>query len=234
MTLVGKVTEITGQAYVMTADSMQQLAMGSQVALGDSIVTPAGVSVNLLFGNSTLIHIAPEQQVAISDAITAANQPSQADSGISKATIDTVMSAIASSYDIGDAIMQDGAGSDELAALYGLRFFDLAMTADVAVANADVLDLRDLISGESHGLGSDNLSHYLHFEKSGTDTLVHVSCSGQYDAAIGSANDVHTITLAGVDLVTGFASDYSFASDHALIQDLLSRFIVQIYCLGKS
>ena len=42
----------------------------------------------------------------------------------------------------------------------------------------DVLDLRDLLSGENHTVGTGNLASYLHFELSGGNTVVHVSSTG--------------------------------------------------------
>ncbi|HEY8119531.1 MAG TPA: type I secretion C-terminal target domain-containing protein, partial [Methylophilaceae bacterium] len=86
-------------------------------------------------------------------------------------------------------------------------------------SGGDVLDLRDLLQGESSGtlLGQDNLSNFLHFEKSGSNTIVHVSTTGGFASGFNSAQDVQTITLAGVDLVTGFAND------QAIVQDLLNK-----------
>ena len=81
----------------------------------------------------------------------------------------------------------------------------------------DVLDLRDLLSGENHLVGAGNLASYLHFEKVGADTVVHVSDNGSFAAGFNAAKDVQVITLQGVDLVTGFAND------QAIIQDLLTK-----------
>lgn len=90
-------------------------------------------------------------------------------------------------------------------------------------AGGDVLDLRDLLSGESHA-GNDpgNLASYLHFEKSGTDTIIHVSSAGQFAAGFSAAKDVQTITLQGVDVVTGFANDQQIVADLLLKQKLIT------------
>ena len=82
-----------------------------------------------------------------------------------------------------------------------------------------MLDLRDLLIGETAGtlLGQDNLSNYLHFEKSGPNTVVHVSTNGGYATGFNASLDVQTITLQNVDLVTGFGND------QAIIQDLLFK-----------
>ena len=89
----------------------------------------------------------------------------------------------------------------------------------------DKLDLRDLLQGEARsGTDVGNLANFLHFEKSGTDTVIHVSTIG------GFANDTHTaggsysamsenqtIILKGVDLTL------AGTTDTAIIQDLLNK-----------
>ncbi|MDA8255323.1 MAG: type I secretion C-terminal target domain-containing protein [Betaproteobacteria bacterium] len=92
--------------------------------------------------------------------------------------------------------------------------FDIALPA----SGGDILDLRDLLVGESHsGSSPGTLDDYLHFEISGTDTIVHISTSGGFSGGFNAALDDQLITLSGVDLVTGFAND------NAIITDLLSK-----------
>ena len=87
-----------------------------------------------------------------------------------------------------------------------------------ASSGGDILDLRDLLTGESHtGTLPGNLNGYLHFEKIGSDTVVHVSTSGGFAAGYVSTAQDQVITLSGVDLVTGFAND------NAIITDLLTK-----------
>ena len=73
-------------------------------------------------------------------------------------------------------------------------------------ADKDVLDLRDLLTGEHDGSITgmpENLSSYLHFDKSssGTDTIVSISTAGQFDATFDSSKVDQAITIASVDLV---------------------------------
>ena len=85
-------------------------------------------------------------------------------------------------------------------------------------AGGDSIDLRDLLQGENHASGVGNLGNYLHFEKSGTDTIVHISSTGAFPAG-GSglaAADDQRITLSGIDLTTT-------GNDVAIIQDLLTK-----------
>src|SRR5690606_26003418 len=62
---------------------------------------------------------------------------------------------------------------------------------------ADKLDLRDLLQGET----TDKLDHYLHFEKSGNDTIVHISSNGGFSGGYTAGNEDQTITLQNVDLI---------------------------------
>jgi large repetitive protein len=96
---------------------------------------------------------------------------------------------------------------------------DVVTGFDTAAANAggDVLDLRDLLQGENAAGGVGNLGHYLHFEKAGADTVVHISSAGGYAGGFTATADDQRITLSGVDLTT------SGSSDQAIIQDLLTK-----------
>ena len=81
-------------------------------------------------------------------------------------------------------------------------------------SGGDVLDLRDLLSGEQ---GVSNLASYLHFELVGANTVIHISNNGAYSNGYSPTKDVQRITLTGVDLVTGFAND------DLVIQNLLTQ-----------
>ncbi|WP_229676226.1 beta strand repeat-containing protein [Polaromonas eurypsychrophila] len=102
--------------------------------------------------------------------------------------------------------------------------FSLATRAN----GGDVLDLRDLLVGETAGslLGQDNLANFLHFEKSGADTIVYISTTGGFSAdphTVGTPSGVVTgaenqrIVLSGVDMIG------AFTTDQQVIQDLLTR-----------
>jgi Ca2+-binding RTX toxin-like protein len=94
-------------------------------------------------------------------------------------------------------------------------------------AGGDVLDLRDLLLGETTGtiLGQDNLANFLHFEQSGADTVVHISTTGGFSSdphLVGAPSSVVTgaedmrIVLANISL--GGAT-----TDQQVIQQLLSN-----------
>lgn len=120
----------------------------------------------------------------------------------------------------GDDLMTSGVGADTFVwsladtsatTVAADRITDFNATA--VSAGGDALDLRDLLIGEN----ADNLSSYLHFEKTGADTVLHISSNGGYSSGFDAANDAQIITLAGVDLVT------AFASDQAIIADLITK-----------
>ena len=124
----------------------------------------------------------------------------------------------------GTDILTGGLGSDVFkwsladAGAKGSPATDTVTDFNVAsvAAGGDVLDLRDLLSAENHVVGTGNLSSYLHFEKAGTDTVVHVSSTGDFAAGFNAAKEVQTITLTGVDLIGGFSNDQQ------VIQSLLN------------
>ena len=130
----------------------------------------------------------------------------------------------------GSDTLVGGSGNDILAGGFGGDIFKwgLADKADAgtpatdtvtdfnaasATSGGDALDLRDLLVGENTG----NLTDYLHFEKVGSDTVVHVSAMGEFSAGFNASKDVQIITLHNVDLVQ------NFITDHDIVADLLSK-----------
>jgi Ca2+-binding RTX toxin-like protein len=84
-----------------------------------------------------------------------------------------------------------------------------------AASGGDVLDLRDLLVGDLASNG--NLDAYLHFEKIGADTLLHISNTGAFASGYSATREVQTIVLTGVDLVG------AFTTDQLVIQDLMTK-----------
>jgi Ca2+-binding RTX toxin-like protein len=96
-------------------------------------------------------------------------------------------------------------------------------------AGGDVLDLRDLLSGDALGAGNTagNLANYLDFTVSGSGssvaTTIHISSSGAFaNGVYSSAQEDQAIVLQGVNLPTalGLASN---ATDSQIIQELITR-----------
>jgi hypothetical protein len=122
----------------------------------------------------------------------------------------------------GNDILTGGAGVDvfkwELAdkGVKGTPANDTITDFDPLAAGlgGDVLDLRDLLTGEN-GVG--NLANFLHFEKVGVNTIVHISSIGEYSSGFNASKDIQTITLQNVDLVQ------SFTNDQDIVADLLSK-----------
>ena len=81
----------------------------------------------------------------------------------------------------------------------------------------DVLDLSDLLQGESHtGTQVGNLGNYLHFEKSGADTVLNISTTGGYAGSFNAGATDQKVVLQGVDLTT-------LGTDTQIIQNLLTN-----------
>ena len=89
-----------------------------------------------------------------------------------------------------------------------------------APSGGDVLDLRDLLTGENHVSATGNLSNFLHFEKVGGDTMVHISSSGGFGGGFNTGSEDQSIVLLGVDL---YASVGANATDQQIIQDMLNK-----------
>ncbi|MCF8177341.1 MAG: tandem-95 repeat protein [Sulfuritalea sp.] len=84
-------------------------------------------------------------------------------------------------------------------------------------SGGDVLDLRDLLQGENQTSGTGNLADFLHFEKTGSDTKVHISSSGGFNSGYTFAAEDQTVLLQGVDLIGVNTTDAQ------IIQDLLTK-----------
>jgi surface adhesion protein len=124
----------------------------------------------------------------------------------------------------GNDSLTGGAGSDvfrwELAdrGAAGMPATDTVADFDNA-AGGDVLDLRDLLQGESlQGGAVGNLTNYLHFAQSGGNTVIQISASGGFSSGFNAGAIDQTIVLTGVD-VTGAGT----RTDQQIIQDLLTR-----------
>ncbi|MDO9386659.1 MAG: type I secretion C-terminal target domain-containing protein, partial [Thiobacillus sp.] len=129
----------------------------------------------------------------------------------------------------GDDVLIGGKGSDTLAGGLGVDIFKWQLndagtpgtpavdtiTDFDATANSDKLDLRDLLQGESVG----TLTNYLHFETSGSDTLIQISSTGGFTGGtyVAGATD-QTIILSGTDLVSAYGT-----TDANIITNLLSQ-----------
>ncbi|ARN20287.1 hypothetical protein A4W93_10445 [Piscinibacter gummiphilus] len=89
-----------------------------------------------------------------------------------------------------------------------------------ASAGGDVLDLRDLLQGEtSLGAATGNLTNYLHFETSGNTTTIQISTTGGFSGGYNAGAVDQAIKLSGVDLTVGGALN----TDQQIIQDLLNK-----------
>jgi hypothetical protein len=122
----------------------------------------------------------------------------------------------------GRDVLSGGMGADTFVWKLGHEGTTTAPARDVITdfnvaskaSGGDVINLKDLLQGESSGAG---LDHYLHFEKTATGTTIHVSTTGAYTAGVSNPGlDNQRIVLNGVDL-TGPGSDQS------IIMDLLSK-----------
>ena len=142
----------------------------------------------------------------------------------------------------GEDTLAGGAGNDTLTGVLlsdtfewtladpgarGTPAVDIVTDFSVAAqaSGGDVLDLRDLLSGENHNTATGNLANFLHFEKVGGDTKVHVSSTGGFAGGFAAGAEDQTVVLTGVDLYAA-AGLGTNATDQQIIQDLLTKGIL--------
>ena len=83
-----------------------------------------------------------------------------------------------------------------------------------------MLDLRDLLQGETlSGSASGNLTSFLHFEQSGSNTLIQISSGGGFVGGFNAGKIDQTIVLQNTDLTSSGA----LTTDQQIIQDLLNK-----------
>ncbi|TMH33423.1 MAG: type I secretion C-terminal target domain-containing protein [Betaproteobacteria bacterium] len=136
----------------------------------------------------------------------------------------------------GNDILVGGAGNDTLTGGSGADVFawnladkgsagtpavDIITDFNIAgpAAGGDLLDLRDLLQGETTVGGTGNLTNYLHFSVSGGDTTIQISSSGGFSGGYQASAVDQTIVLQSVDLTSAGVLN----TDQQIIQDLLSK-----------
>ncbi|MBX9901281.1 MAG: VCBS domain-containing protein, partial [Burkholderiaceae bacterium] len=95
--------------------------------------------------------------------------------------------------------------------------------AGLPTGGGDVLDLRDLLQGESSFRGSiGNLANYIDVEISGTNTILHISSSGGFvNGVFNAAAEDQTIIFQNVNLYT--ATGTAAGQENTLLLNLLQR-----------
>ena len=128
---------------------------------------------------------------------------------------------------LGNDTLTGGAGSD----VFRWEFADRGSAGSPAVdtvtdfnnalpsAGGDVLDLRDLLQGETLAGGAvGNLTNYMHMTLSGGNTVIQLSSAGGFASGFNAGAIDQTIVLQGVDLTSA-----GTRTDLQIIQDLLTR-----------
>lgn len=126
----------------------------------------------------------------------------------------------------GSATMTGGLGNDvfrfELGSHGTVGSPNVTTIADfnTAAGSKDVLDMRDLLQGDSHnGTTPGNLSSYLHVTQSGADTVIEISSTGGFSGGYSASAVDQKIVLQNVDLTNGGA----LTTDNQIIIDLLTK-----------
>jgi len=132
MALIGTVVAVTGVAYLISQDgSKREIQVGDQVETGDTIQTPRGSEVELDLTSRRLISIYSEQTVQFTEELSGAILPSDLDSAVNLATIETVIKAIEEGKDISAVLEETAAGQTGNYISYGFNFVDIFRIDDV-------------------------------------------------------------------------------------------------------
>ncbi|WP_341915092.1 tandem-95 repeat protein [Polaromonas sp. YR568] len=219
--------DVSATRGVHTVDQFLSLVTVSNAHEGDlsaEVVTGASGESNFMFGNGG------------ADTLTGGSTDDRLDGGAGNDTLNGGDGRDLIIGGQGNDILTGGLGADIFAwhlndggtagspAIDTITDFNSASRS----AGGDVLDLRDLLVGETAGtlLGQDNLANFLHFEKSGADTIVHISSTGGFSSdphAVGAPSAAvlgavdQRIVLSGVDMIG------VYTTDQQVIQDLLTR-----------
>ena len=195
---------------------------------GNDTITGNGVSLYGYAGNDTINAGDGNDLVyggAGSDTINGGNGSDLLYGGAGDDTIDGGAGVDRIYGGAGSDSLTGGAGADVFAWTLADRGTTAAPPTDTIAdfntaapsAGGDVLDLRDLLSGE-HAAGAGNLSNFIHFSTDGTSTTIQISTTGAFSGSnYGTATD-QTIVLQNVNLFTG-----GLTTDQQILQDLLTK-----------
>ena len=138
-----------------------------------------------------------------------------------------------------DDVLTGGAGRDVFRwesgnqGIAGTPAVDTITDFDTApLANGgDAIDLSNLLKGEAMANGQSlNLSNYLHFEKVGADTILHISSNGGYVTGYASNQTDQKIIFKNVDLMGTNLTDVQ------IINNMLAagKLVVDTAIIGKN
>jgi Ca2+-binding RTX toxin-like protein len=128
----------------------------------------------------------------------------------------------------GNDALTGGAGADTFhwqlsdRSLAGQPAIDTLTDFDVAAAKSggDVLDLRDLLQGET---GVSNLQNYLDFTTQGTNTILRISTTGGFAGGYSAAAEDQRIVFQGVSNLGSALGLGTSATDAQIISDLINK-----------
>ncbi len=197
-----------GELSSLFAQGIESLSLNttaSNAEIDGQTILSEGLFTNTDGSSGTLVEVGFEVTLGSDSAETVADSDNNIQTG--SAGTDTFAWVLADQGEIGAPAVDT------------IVDFDVNPAAN----GGDILDLRDLLVGEA---GADNLANFLHFEKSGDDTIVHISTTGGFSAdehAVGAPSGVVTgaedqrIVLTGVDMIG------AYTTDQQVIQDLLTK-----------
>lgn len=209
-------------------------------ALLEKITFEAGSQSSFKLGFAAVSSVSYDTDISMKLGYQITDANNDIDTGVLNLTLDgnkVLIGGAGSDILVGGAaseVLMGGAGNDFLTGGGGSDVFkwtlsDKGSPGSPAVdtvtdfstsTGGDKLDLRDLLQGENKA-DLNNLDNYLHFEKSGADTVIKVSSAGGFSSGFSNTAVDQTIVLKNVDLVG------SFSTDQQVLQDLLNKGLLQ-------
>ncbi len=111
MAVIGKIISMEGVANIISSKGESHAAIpGEQVQTGDTLQTPAGVTVKVQLENGRVIDVAAGQMLTFTPELTEAIAPDLSGGEVDVATIDSVIEAIENGEDINEVLEATAAG----------------------------------------------------------------------------------------------------------------------------
>ena len=205
-----------GNANVLTGSQGNDLLSG--LAGNDTLYGDTSSTTSNVVGHDVLLGGAGNDALVGglgSDRLVGGSGDDALTGGTGSSSLDTTVDVFA--WSLSDA------GSTGSPATDTITDFNIASPS----AGGDILDLRDLLSGDTVGAGNSvgNLANFLDFDttSSAGSTIIRISSSGGFtDGTYSSSAEDQRITLEGVDVRSSLGLDSS-STDAQIIQELMRR-----------
>ncbi|HQN64375.1 MAG TPA: retention module-containing protein, partial [Methylophilus sp.] len=211
MAVLGTVVAINGttdavnHVMVLTESGVKKsVRLNDTIQLGDTVITPPGVIVELQLVNGKVLPIFAEQIVKFTQEFADAVPSSSGDSAVDQATIQAVIKAINEGRDIGDVLEETAAGIDSGSTTsYGFDFVNLRRIVENLNPLAFQFEANRIETPEITFAVADPNQGVLPTSGAGPSTPPSVVVD-IVDASLNVADSVSVVTFTFSEAPTGF------------------------------